>query len=129
MGVPGLSAYLDPVLAAVGDGEPHRSADLKQETADRLRLSAQDLAELLPSGKRKHSNRTEWAVTYLFQAGLVERLERGVVRILPRGRAVLESTNRPLTLSMLDQFAEFREFKERGKATAEQSQRGSKQQR
>jgi restriction system protein len=114
MAVPAFSAYLDPVLAALADGELHRNADLKSAAAERLRLSADDLRELVSSGqKTRHLDRTYWAITYLFQAGLVERPGRGLIRITARGKEVLSGAQRPIGMATLEQFDEFRAFKGR----------------
>lgn len=85
-------------------------------------LTADDLKELIPSGKRsRHQDRTYWAITYLFQAALLERPGRGSVRISPRGAELLKTGARPITLTTLAQFPEFADFKGRRKDPAPSS--------
>jgi restriction system protein len=52
-----------------------------------------------------------WAVTYLYQSGLLRRPRRGVVRITPRGQEVLAKHPDRVDLSVLVQFEEFIEFR------------------
>src|SRR5215471_13395054 len=95
MVVPAANAYIDPVLAVLGDGELHSIADLKREAAERLRLSPDDLRDLVPSGKRtRHSDRVHAAVIHLVRAGLAERPRRGIIRITSRGRKALDKRSR-----------------------------------
>lgn len=92
---------------------------MKREAAERPHLSADDLRELVPSGKKtRHNDSTYWAITYLFQAAPVERPGRGLVRITPRGKDAL-TAGRAITLATLERFPEFKDFKERKRATGE----------
>ena len=114
MAVPPFHAYLHPVLTAVGDGAAHRVTDLKAAAAEALCLTPDDMRELIPSGKKtRHDDRTNWAITYLFQAGLVQRPIRGSVCITQRGREVLTEGPGPIDLDTLLRFPEFQDFNTR----------------
>lgn len=112
--MPPFHHYLDPVLAATADGAVHRATDLASAAKAALGLSDEDLRELLPSGKRsRHQDRAYWAVTYLFQAGLLERPGRGQVRISHSGRQLLATGPRPIDLTVLANIPEYQAFKNR----------------
>ena len=70
--------------------------------------------ELLPSGKQTlFGNRVHWAKTYLNKAGLLESTRRGHFKIRDRGRQVLASHPTKIDNEFLNQFVEFRQFKEK----------------
>ncbi len=70
--------------------------------------------ELLPSGKQTlFGNRVHWAKTYLNKAGLLETTRRGHFKITDRGRQVLASHPTKIDNEFLNQFVEFRQFKEK----------------
>ena len=49
-------------------------------------LTESDLKEMIPSGQQLvYYNRISWAVSYLKKAGLVENVERGVLKITDKG--------------------------------------------
>jgi restriction system protein len=126
MAVPPFHRYLDPVLSATADGNEHRVADLAAEAAHVLQLTNEDLREVTPSARRSRNlDRTYWAVTYLFQAGLLLRPGRGAVRISPRGADVLRSNDGPVDLDTLRQFEEFLDFKGRRREADGSSPDGS----
>ncbi|MBV8522614.1 MAG: restriction endonuclease, partial [Acetobacteraceae bacterium] len=113
------------VLSVAADGEL-RIGDAVERLGDQLGLTAEDRAELLPSGKQTvFANRVHWAKTYLSKAGLIELTRRGYFRITDRGRKVLASHPQRIDNTFLNQFAEFRRFKEKsaqGSGPAEQRQ-------
>ena len=114
MAVPDYETLMLPVLRAVADGEPVTAKSLREAVAEEVGLSAEDRAEKIPSGKQSvFDNRVGWATTYLVQAGLLVRPKRAVVTITQRGRDVLESKPERVDNTILESFAEFREFKSR----------------
>ena len=76
--------------------------------ADELGLSEADRALLIPSGKTPLiRSRAEWARSYLVQAGLLEAVRGGVVRLTERGRAVVGSAPPKSENAFLLQLPEF----------------------
>lgn len=113
MSVPDYQTLMLPVLTISAGGEV-RIGDAVDRLAEQLHLSADDRARLLPSGKQTlFGNRVHWAKTYLSKAGLLESTRRGHFRITERGRQVLTSHPPRIDNEFLNQFAEFRQFKER----------------
>lgn len=106
-----------PVLVAAPKGEV-RIGSVVQQLADQLGLSLDERSELLPSGKQTvFSNRVHWSKTYLAQAGLIENTRRGHFRITARGQQTLTASPSHIDNGFLSQFEEFRDFKERGRAS------------
>jgi restriction system protein len=122
MSVPDYQSLMLPVLTIAGGGEI-RIGDAVDRLADQLKLSPEERAQLLPSGKQSlFGNRVHWAKTYLVKAGLLESTRRGYFKITERGRRVVESRIARVDNEFLSQFAEFRKFKERSTEHAVQSE-------
>ena len=120
MPVPDYQSLMIHTLSASADGEV-RIGDAVERLADQLGLTPDERAELLPSGKQTlFANRVHWAKTYLSKAGLIELTRRGYFRITDRGRQVLASHPPRIDNSFLNQFVEFRQFKERSAQGSDQ---------
>ena len=118
MSVPDYQTLMLPVLSAASTGEV-RVGDAVDRIAELLALAPEDRAALLPSGRQTVlSNRVHWAKTYLMKAGLVESTRRGHFRITPRGEQVIASQPTRIDNTFLNQFEEFRQFKERSAQSA-----------
>jgi restriction system protein len=123
MAVPDYQTLMRPVLAQYEDGDSKAVADARKAVASLFQLTQEDLDERLPSGQaRTFSNRVGWAVTYLYRAGLLERPKRSVYRITERGRSVLRDHPQRVDNDVLDQFAEFRVFRDRDTGEADRPQ-------
>jgi restriction system protein len=104
-----------PTLSALADGGEHPLAELRAVVANRLALTDDDLRAKIPSGTPLFANRLHWAVTYMYQAGLLSRPKRGVVCITDRGRKVAAAHPDRVDLRVLSEFSEFLDFKSRSR--------------
>ena len=107
MAVPKYDELMKPLLAAVKDGEVYKIKDVTAVLAQQLNLSAEDLAEMLPSGRQTvFKNRVGWAKTYLKKAGLLDSPARATIVITEAGKKVVaESTiSKPTDLTPDDQL-------------------------
>jgi restriction system protein len=85
---PKFLAMLGPVLKAVRDlGGSARPQEVYQRVAEQLAFTADEKAELTPSGSPRHENRMGWARFYLVRAGLLDSSRRGVWSLTELGRA------------------------------------------
>jgi restriction system protein len=86
--------------------------------AGELGLSNEERTEMLPSGTQPvFKNRVGWAKSYLKQAGLFTFPKRGLFQITQRGHDVLKEHPERVDNSVLQSFPEFRDFKDRRRAT------------
>jgi restriction system protein len=109
--IPDYQALMRPVLVCAAEGET-RIGDAVEQLAEKLDLTPEERAELLPSGKQsRFANRVNWAKAYLAKAGLVENTRRGYFRITARGQAALADAAATINNAYLDQFKEFQDFK------------------
>ncbi|HMP72084.1 MAG TPA: winged helix-turn-helix domain-containing protein [Kiritimatiellia bacterium] len=78
MSIPDYQSLLLPALKVCEDGLEHRPRDVVRQFSEDLKLTEEEQAELLPSGTQTVlANRTNWALYYLFRAGLLDRPTRG----------------------------------------------------
>lgn len=112
MAVPKYNDLMLPLLQYSSDGQEHHVRDASTAIAEHLRLTDEQLNELLPSGKKtKYYDRIHWAKTYLNKAGLLESTGRGLFRITQRGFDILETNPPKIDQQLLAQFEEFVEFR------------------
>ena len=79
MAVPDYQSLMHPVLAEHADGREKSLSAMRESVSKHLALTAEDLAEVLPSGRQtRYNNRANWAHVYLKQAGLLKQIRRGV---------------------------------------------------
>lgn len=72
MAVPDFQTLMLPVLREFADGGEHATKDVQQRVASQLRLTAEDVAEVLPSvTQTRFANRVAWAHVYMKRAGLL----------------------------------------------------------
>ena len=109
--IPDYQTLMRPVLACAAAGEI-RIGDTVEQLAEKLGLTPDERAQLVPSGKQtRFANRVNWAKAYLVKAGLAENTRRGYFRITPRGQAALADATAMINNAYLDQFKEFQDFK------------------
>ena len=114
MTIPDFQSLMRPVLAFLVDGETHRSRGVKDAMAGEFRLTDEERAHMLPSGRaRTMDNRVGWALTYLRQAGLVDAPSRGRVRINGVGREALNRFPERIDMKALEAYPAYLEFRDR----------------
>lgn len=118
MAIPDFQTLMLPLLRHCADGGEHATRDVVPALAKEFELTEDELLELLPNVRQgRFYNRIGWAKSYLKQAGLLEITGRGIFRITPRGKDVLNSNPDHINIKFLQQFSEFAAFRE-GDASA-----------
>ncbi len=111
MPVPKYDDFMLPILSLLSDGSQRTRKEIADLAADRLHVSSEDRLVLLPSGRaRLYQSRSGWAVTYLSQAKLLNRIDRGMYQLSDRGRSVLAGKPASVGIPLLKQFPEFVAF-------------------
>jgi restriction system protein len=112
MAVPDFQTIMLPILEYLSDGATRAATpDVTAHLGERFKLTPDDLEERLPSGVQTTLyNRTQWAVTYLVKAGLLERPARARLRITDLGRAALATKPARIDIPYLRQYPDFLEF-------------------
>lgn len=114
MTIPDFQTLMRPVLAHLAVGDVRQSRQIKEDMAEAYNLTHEERDRLLPSGKQRvMDNRVSWALSYLVQAGLVERPQRGQVRITQLGKEALNANPERIDMKTLEAYPGYRAFKER----------------
>lgn len=101
MAVPKYNELYLPLLRALQDGNVRTMQELRDIVSQSLSLTAEDLAERLPSnGASLFADRLGWARSYLKKAGLVAAPQRGRLAITSTGKELLDS-GKPITNALL----------------------------
>lgn len=120
MAIPDYQTLMLPVLKLASDGEEHKFSHAVELLADEFSLSAEERNELLPSGSQAvFNNRVGWARSYLKQAGLLASPKRGYFTITQKGIELLGKNLSRVDVSVLEQYPEFIEFRNRKKDKSE----------
>jgi restriction endonuclease Mrr len=91
MAVPDFQTLMLPVLRETANG-PVAAPELRRRVAEVSKLTEEELAELLPSGRQtKFANRVAWSNVHLQRAGLIGVVRRGVYEATPAGKELLAS--------------------------------------
>src|SRR5260370_11913850 len=109
--VPTYDKMMLPLLLFAADGKEHRVNESVVPVASHFSLDQKAREETLPDGRNRLLHRIEWARTYLKKAGLLEYPRRGALKITQRGLEVLSKKPAVIDIKLLEQFPEFREFK------------------
>jgi restriction system protein len=81
---------------------------LEEDLGKALKLTAEDLARVLPSGQQSvFANRLNWARSYLAKACLIESPRRGYCRATERAGELLAEGVTEIDLSILTRYPEF----------------------
>ena len=79
MAVPDFQTIMLPLLECLADERERSGRDLTEELGRRFGLTADELADRLPSGQQSvFSNRVAWTNSHLERAGLIENPTRGL---------------------------------------------------
>lgn len=115
MAVPDYQSLMLPLLKLAAQKGSETSTGKAVETlATILQLTENELKEMLPSGTQStFANRVGWSATYLKKAGLLEATRRGFFQVTQRGNELLLTKPTLIDVKPLNQYPEFREFRER----------------
>lgn len=117
MPIPDYQTIMLPLLKAAQDGAEHTMRSTVERLAVEFRLTQEEQTELLPSGQQAiFTNRVAWARFYLKKAGLIDSPRRGSLKITERGLSVLKTPPITIDNKFLDQYQEFKEFRESSKS-------------
>jgi restriction system protein len=112
MAIPDFQTLMLPLLKFTADGIEHNAREAIEAIAVEFSLTLEERREPLPSGRALlFDNRLAWALFHIKKAGLMESPRRGVFRITPRGKELLDKKPSGINLKSLEQFPEFQEFR------------------
>ena len=108
MAVPDYQSLMLPLLRALADGEDMPFPDVCSRVATAEDLSAEDVRELVPSGRETtFAAAAGWALHHLRRAGLAKRVRRGVYRLTLAGRNLLADAPSRIDLRLLRTYPRY----------------------
>lgn len=111
MAIPEYNEIKVPALELFADGKPRKTSETYDALAKPFALSADERAEVLPSGsQRRWENRVLWALYDLYRAGLLAKPKRGMYVITEAGRKVALQRPKLIDRAFLMQFPAFAEW-------------------
>ena len=111
MPIPTFDEFFRPFLALLANDGALHMREVRARLEAKSGLTPNELAQRLPSGQfTVVENRIGWARTYLFKAGLIERVARAIYQITDAGRRVLDEYPRGITLAELRTIPALREW-------------------
>lgn len=113
MAIPDFQALMLPLLEHLGDGAQHPRKEIAESLADHFGLTDAEKQETVASGGTVINSRTWWALTHLYQAGLLERPARGVFVLSQEGRVALEAKPSSVNMTYLMQYPKYADFRKR----------------
>lgn len=120
MPIPDFQTLMRPILEVHSDGKECLNRDLVTQLSERFGLSDEERREMLPSGgARLFDNRIGWAKSHMTQAGLLVSPKRAVSLITARGLKVLKDCPSRVDLRVLNEFEDYREFRNRRRSSGE----------
>ena len=112
MPIPPFQDLFLPFLQYTADGKVHTTQDVAGYLAAQFKLSTEEIAEVLPSGRQtRFHNRVAWAKSFLGKALVIENTGRNRFQITQRGRELLAVGHTRIDNRTLNQYPEFQAFR------------------
>lgn len=117
MPVPDTQSFLLPVLKALADGKELSLADLQEQVAESLRLTPDDIGEMMPSGRYSMLyHRVYTAAMYLWRANLVKYPRRGFRQLTEDGKRLLKNLSAHLDLKYVRSLPAYEQWQDNSRA-------------
>ena len=112
MPVPDFQSLMLPTLKALSGSVEIRISEVRKRVAAAEGLTAEQLEELLPSGRQSvFTNRVSWAMTYMERAGLTARTRRGVFQLTEEGKQLLARAPSRVDMNLLSTYPAYVRWK------------------
>jgi restriction system protein len=115
MAVPKYHEFMKPILEFLSDNQPKGNLAIYEYCSNHFQLSNEQKEERNSSGSLIYRNRIGWAVLYLRNAALLQRVARATYSITEEGQNVVLENPIAINSKYLMKFEAFRTFKERAK--------------
>ena len=86
---PKFDDYMKPILDVMKDSGLRRNPEIKALVLSYMKLKKEDFKETQKNGNMKYSDNINFAISYLFMAGLLDRKARGTYQITQEGLRVI----------------------------------------
>ena len=114
MAVPNWASFMVPVLRVLEDGLEAHVSEIRERVAEANMLGLTPADMLIKTRRQRRTqfeDRVHWAGYYMYRAGLLDWVRRGVYQISEEGKRVLESNMESLEEEDLQQYPGYMEWK------------------
>ncbi len=117
MAIPDFQTLMRPVLEEVLQSQPTPIPPLFDTISNKFKLSDEERNQTLNSNSTIYiiGNRIQWAVSYLYKAGLLDRPSRGVYAVSELGKQALKTHTDKINIKTLEQYPKFFEWRNKEK--------------
>jgi|SRR5919205_305833 restriction system protein len=120
MALPQWYEFILPILDVLRDGEVRTIKEIRNGVMNRVPMTEEELAELIPSGQERWYNRMNWALSHSYNAGILRRPARATYQTTDEGKRLLELAQ-PVTPKTLELYPEYQRFLGRTRQKSEVS--------
>jgi hypothetical protein len=111
MAIPDYLTIMAPIMNCFSSKETLSLPECTELVANLFKLTKEEREQMQQGADQTTVyNRTAWALVHLAKAGLLRRPGRGAYSITRRGTDVITASPNIITLNMLKEFPEYREF-------------------
>ena len=103
--------YMSPILMILSDGKTKENTDIREAIVKQLKLEGEILEERSKNGHLKYADNINFALSYLYMAGLLTKPSRGRFKISHKGLEISNKQLKRIDSNYLKSLSE--EFKER----------------
>ena len=122
MSIPKYNEMYASFLKTLADGKIHTTKEVRQFVAEEMKLTEEDLSEMLPSGKQGlFANRLGWTRQYLKKAELVVGVGRGQLVLTDAGKSAVPDAD-IIDNKYLRRYPSFRAFADSQSGTVSAAQ-------
>ena len=108
--IPKYNEMYKEVLEAIKNQKEYKTKEYKEIVANRLNISIEERKKTSESGGNIYNTTLSWTIFYLKRAKLIEKVQRGVIKITQRGLDLLATNPEKIDNESLKKYPEFNEF-------------------
>ena len=108
--IPKYNEMYKEVLEAIKNQKEYTTKEYKEIIANKLNISIEERKKTSESGGNIYNTALSWTIFYLKKAKLIEKIQRGVIKITQRGLDLLATNPEKIDNETLRNYPEFNEF-------------------
>lgn len=108
--IPKYNEMYKEVLEAIKNQKEYTTKEYKEIIANKLNISIEERKKISESGGNIYNTALSWTIFYLKKAKLIEKIQRGVIKITQRGLDLLTTNPEKIDNETLRNYPEFNEF-------------------
>lgn len=108
--IPKYNEMYKEVLEAIKNQKEYTTKEYKEIIANKLNISIEERKKISESGGNIYNTALSWTIFYLKKAKLIEKIQRGVIKITQRGLDLLATNPEKIDNETLRNYPEFNEF-------------------